>query len=237
MEVGHRLGHEQAPETVGLGVATLEQHHASTTALLEGVVTVELLPRGPIESVEVTHRETLNGGVFAEIDEVLNQHAERRTPVPHVIASNDRMTHESIDPSEGVANHRGAQVADVHLFSDVRGRVVNDNRLGLRRHGYVQSLVGHQLVELLTKKRWRQREVEKSGTGHLDGGETGEVECGHQFVGYFSGWSAESLRQTHHAIDLIVRAIRGTQHGVTTQLQHIKGTLQASFEDFVRRGH
>ena len=87
---------------------------------------------------------------------MLNQHAERRAPVPHVIASNDRMAHEAIDPSEGVANHRGAQVTDVHLLGDVRRRVVNDNRLGLRRHRYVQSLVAHQLVELLAKKRWRQ---------------------------------------------------------------------------------
>ncbi len=91
-----------------------------------------------VERVEVAEAERL-GPLGADVDEVLDEHAERPAPVADVVLPDDVVADGVEHAGEGVADHRRAEVPDVHLLGDVRRRVVDDDALGLgsrlRRRG------------------------------------------------------------------------------------------------------
>ena len=104
VDVPQALGHEDLPEPQRLGVSPLEQHHPLATALAECGVAVEVEARLGIELVEITHAEGLGGGGAAHVDQVLDQHAERRAPVPDVVLPQYLVAQEARGPGPG--SHR-----------------------------------------------------------------------------------------------------------------------------------
>ena len=61
----------------------------------------------------------MGGLVLAEVQEVLDQHAERRAPVADVVLPDDGVTGEVEHAGQRVADDRRPQVADVHLLGHV----------------------------------------------------------------------------------------------------------------------
>ena len=131
--VAHGLGHEDAPEVQRLVVAALEQHDAAAAALGEGGVAVELPARRGVELVEVAHAEGLGAGRAVDVEQVLDEHAERRAPVADVVLAPHVVAEEPEHAGQRVPDERAAQVADVHLLGHVGRRVVDDHGLGVRR--------------------------------------------------------------------------------------------------------
>jgi hypothetical protein len=87
----------------------------------------------------------------AEVDHVLDEHAEGRAPVADVVLADDGVADELQHAHQRVADDRGAQVADVHLLGHVRRRVVHHRDLGtggrahadpLGSNGRLDELVG-----------------------------------------------------------------------------------------------
>ena len=120
--VAHGLGHEDPPEVQRLVVATLQQHDAVAAALGEGRVTVELPPGRGVELVEVPHTERLGVGRPVNVEQVLDEHAERRAPVADVVLPQHVVPEEPEHAGQRVADEGGAQVPDVHLLGHVGRR-------------------------------------------------------------------------------------------------------------------
>ena len=76
----------------------LEQHHPLAAALAERGVTVEVQAGLGVELVEVAHAEGLGGGRAAHVDQVLDEHAERRAPVPDVVLPQHLVAQEARGP-------------------------------------------------------------------------------------------------------------------------------------------
>ena len=61
-----------------------------------------------------------------DVEQVLDEHAERRPPVADVVLAPHVVAEEAEHAGQRVADERGAQVADVHLLGHVGRRVVDD---------------------------------------------------------------------------------------------------------------
>ena len=138
---------ECSPQRHRLGVAVLQQHDPLAGPLLELLVGRELGGRVLVEGVEVAQLERA-GPLGADVDEVLDEHAERAAPVTDVVLPHDVVADGLEQPHQGVADDRRAEVPDVHLLGDVRRRVVDDDALGMRGAGDAEALVGGHLGEL-----------------------------------------------------------------------------------------
>ena len=63
------------------------------------------------------------GLLVAEVAPAVEDHAELRAPVADVVVADDRVAEEPQHAAQGVADHRRADVADVHRLGHVRGGV------------------------------------------------------------------------------------------------------------------
>ncbi len=68
----------------------------------------------------------------ALVDEVLDQHPERRAPVAEVVAPDHLVAEELPQAHDRVPDDRRAQVPDVHLLGHVRADVVDHDPLRRR---------------------------------------------------------------------------------------------------------
>ncbi len=136
VEVLRALVHQREPQVGGLEVvARLQLHDAVAGASLELVALVELGAGFPVEHVEVGDLQVVDTVDprdidTRDIDEVLDEHAERCAPVADVVLADDLVTHELEQAHQAVADDRGAQVAGVHLLGHVGRRVVDHRALG-----------------------------------------------------------------------------------------------------------
>ena len=121
---------------------------------------------------------------------------------------------EAVQARQGVADHRGAQVPDVHLLGHVGRGVVDHHAQRLGRGGDAQARVVHQGTELGVQESGGQRQVEESGAGDLDGGEVGQVQARRDLGGDVARGAVQRLGQRHDAVGLVVAALGVTQHRV-----------------------
>ncbi len=84
----------------------------------------------------------MGGLVLTQVDQVLDQHAERRPPVADVVGPQHVLPEEAVEAGERVANDGRAEVTDVHLLGHVGGRVIDDDRPGLGPRRDAEAVVG-----------------------------------------------------------------------------------------------
>ncbi len=231
------LGYEDLPEPHGLGLAALEQDDPTAAALGEVGVGVEELAGLPVELVEVAHAEGARVGRDADVEQVLDEHAERRAPVPDVVLAQDAVAEKAEDPGQRVADDGGAQVADVHLLGHVGRRVVDDDGLRLGRRLHPQALVRCHDGDLRRDEVAGQPQVDEAGPADLDLGDAGQVGRGGDLVGDGAGRAAQPLAQGQGAVGLEVGPVRRAQDGVRPGLDGVEGGLQALKEQAGRVGH
>ena len=110
-----------------------------------------------VEAVQVTDGQLVGGLGLADVEQVLDQHAERRAPLADVVLPDDRVAQPLQQPHRRVADDRRAQVPDVHLLGRVRRRVVDDDRLRCSVGRDPEPIVAHSLHQQLTEQRRRRR--------------------------------------------------------------------------------
>ena len=76
-------------------VAALQEHDALARALGEGRVAVELRARLAVERVEIARSRASRRRLARRVEQVLDQHAERRAPVAEVVLADDAMAERS----------------------------------------------------------------------------------------------------------------------------------------------
>ncbi len=164
-----------------------------------------------VEAVEITLAEPFGSGVLAEVDQVLDQHAERSPPVTDVVLAEHRVSGELVHPHQGVADHGRAQVPDVHLFGHVRSGVVDDHRAGVGRRGDAEPFVDSDGLELFGQEAVAEGEVDESGAGDLDlAAHVGQHARVEHLLGDLARIRTDLLGEWQRAVDLGVGAIAGT---------------------------
>ncbi|MNZ95821.1 hypothetical protein D3C78_1149910 [compost metagenome] len=114
------------------------------------------------------------------------------------------MAQELLGTCGGVTDNGGAQVADVHFFRHVGGRVVNNDGLLLDwcniefwRTQHAIGLLGNPLAV--------QENIDKAGAGDFHfAGDVAEVKQLHHFFRQLARRHAEFFGDGHHAIGLII---------------------------------
>jgi hypothetical protein len=168
---------------------------------------------------------------------VLDQHPEGRPPVAEVVLADHAVPQELQDSRERVADDRAPQVPDVHLLGDVRGGVVDHDRLGGggardaepriargSRHGRGDGLVA-------------QREVDEPRSRQLDlRAQVPDVEVSEELLGDLPRRLAEPLGQTHRDVRLEVRAVGAPDRRMGATQLGTEGGLEGTRETRRERG-
>ena len=158
----HRVAMRQrdfdvAPPARGrLGVAVLQGHHHVPRPLRERRVGFEPPVGLHVEALQVV--ESLR--VFADVVEMRHQTPEAGAPVANVVLPDRRMAQRFQDARHRIANDRAAQVVNLHLFGQIRMRVVDDDALRSRRWRDVS--IGDGAGEPIV----RYRQADEAGAGH-----------------------------------------------------------------------
>ena len=162
-----------------------------------------------VEAVEIAERQPVSGDVLADVEQVLDEHAERAAPVADVVLADDVVADERQHAHERVADHRRAQVADVHLLGDVRRRVVDDDRALRRRLRHAEAVVGRDAAELAGEEVVVEREVHEARPGDLELLATPSSAAGvDDRLGDLARVARRSLGERERPVDLGVGAIR-----------------------------
>jgi len=102
-------------------------------AILKLWRSIELLARLFVERIKVTNRQFAGCAIFTKVDEMLDEHSERRAPIADVVFAHHSVADGLKHAHERIADDRRAQMTNVHLFGHVWCRVVDDYRLGNHR--------------------------------------------------------------------------------------------------------
>ena len=177
VEVGLRHADQPVPVLERLGVARLELDDPGTRpdveiacaavrfGLLGGI---ELHPRALVEGVGVGDEQLRLGRVLPHLEEVLDEHAEGRAPVPDVVLPDDVVAQVLERAGEGVADDRGAEVADVHLLGDVGRGVVDRDVLPLLERARQPARRPRHRCSSEAIHASAKRQVDEARTAHLD---------------------------------------------------------------------
>ena len=129
--LGHGDVNQLAPHLQEVSIATLQFYYVVTGAFGKDFIFVIMLFGIAVEAFEIGQRHFT--GVFLLLFfQPGDQHTELSAPVAHVVRADHLMTEELKRTDGSVTDDGGTQMADVHLFGDIRRGVVNDDSLRLR---------------------------------------------------------------------------------------------------------
>jgi hypothetical protein len=118
---------ELTPEPQRLGVTSLQRDDPRPGPVGKRPLGIELRPGREIEGVGVGLDDQRLGRALTDLDQVLDEHAERRAPITDVVLPDHSVPEMLERAGERVPHHGRAQVPDVHLLGDVGRRVVDDD--------------------------------------------------------------------------------------------------------------
>src|SRR6185503_5859762 len=234
---------ELPPERERARVAGLQQHDALARAVRELRIAVELSARRAIEIAELSHARLRAG--LADVEHVLDQHAERSAPVADVVLANHLVARELEQPRERVADDRRAHVSDVHLLRDVRRRVIDDDAILDPRGRHAEPLVARELGEAALDERRLQGQIDEPRTGDLDTlADVGEIGRGDDGLRDLPRSTLQRLGHAHREIGLKIRALGAAHHRIDPRVLGAEsfghGRLQPRAENgarIARGGH
>jgi hypothetical protein len=129
LELHSRELAEHLPAFDAVFVTALKLHDVCVGLRLEILFLVESFLGILVEGLEVCDLRFIFEEVWEAFVELGNEHAELSAPVAHVVYTVHFVAQELKDTADTIALDRGAQVAYVHVFGDVRGREVDQNAL------------------------------------------------------------------------------------------------------------
>ena len=236
-----RLVDECLPQLRRLGVvAALQQHHTAAGAFFELVIGVELGARRFVERIEVAYVERRRALHTAHVDEVLDEHAERRAPVAEMVLAGHLVTDELEHPHQRVADDGGAQVADVHLLGHVGRRVIHHHPFDRCRAAHAEVIVARHTGHLPRDERRRERDVDEPRPGHLEVGHTRERVgcCRNHIDGHVARRPTEFLGQGEGTVGLCIGTVARAHHRVGSTARHLgEGGREQIGDDDERISH
>jgi len=160
-------------------IAALQVHHPLPGPVGESRVGLEFAPGRLVKGVRVGPQQPGFRGFLADVEQVLDEHAELGAPVADVVVPDHPVACELQDAGDGVAHDRGAQVPDVHLLGDVRRGVLDHHRLRRGRGRQAEPAVTEHGAGLRGDPVVAQGEVDEAGPADRGlGADAGDVEPG-----------------------------------------------------------
>jgi hypothetical protein len=116
---------------------------------------------------------------------------------------------------EAIADHRRAQVTDVHLLRDVRVRVVDHDAIRMRRGRDAELRLARDLRRRVAEPVGAQRQVEEARPADRDVADDAvRRERGGDPLGDLPRRCTDGARQGGHQVGLQVRARRAAHEGI-----------------------
>ena len=78
------------------------------------------------------------------------------------------VTNKAAQPLDALADNRGAQMADVHGFGNIRAAIIYNNLAGRRRHRTTSALVSYHCRGLRRQKGICYRQIDKTRSSQTD---------------------------------------------------------------------
>jgi len=235
VEVDLRELDQVVPQPQRVRVPGLQRDHPAPGPLGEVVRLVEGTSRGLVERIGVVGQGPGRLGVLADVDEVLDQHPERRTPVADVVLPDHPMAEVLEDSGQRVADDRRTQVADVHLLGDVGRGVVDDHDLRILRR-YAEPRVAREYAGRLTKPLRPQHQIDEPRPADLRRpADRIDVERGHQVPGDLARRPAEPPGQRESHVGLEVGVLRGPDQRVDIGVLRAEGDRDRAPEPLLQR--
>ena len=178
--------------------------------------------------------------LLADVDQVLDEHAEGRPPVADVVLPDHGVAGEGQHPAQGVADDGGAENAGVHLLGHVGRGVVHDDRQRIRDRVHPKPRIGPDGLDLVGDEPVVEREVDESLRSHLHASaQAAELGGAGDLGGHLRRRRPNALAQGQGAIGLKVDtgSVRGSQHRVGPRLKGVERPLEALAENVVQGGH
>ncbi|MNO93814.1 hypothetical protein D3C76_854200 [compost metagenome] len=211
LAVGQRDVLELGPQGQAIGVAGLQLDHQATGAVGELFGFVEALLGGAVEVLQV--RQLVAGDrVFLQVS---HQHAELGAPVADVVLTDHFVTEEFQYAGYAVANDGRAQVADVHLFGQVRCRQVDHGALRRASLAHANVSISQCGIEAVGQGLGVLEEIDEARAGDFG---LGDVlvgrQCGNDFFRQVARLHARRLGQHHGDVagEVAVLLVAGVFH-------------------------
>ena len=210
-EVSGALGDEEFPQSQRVAISSLQPHDTLASAFLKVGGCLELGPRLFVETVEIAHREFARRIHFSQVDEVLDEHAERCPPVADVIFTDHSVTNRLTHAHQCITDHRGPQVSNVHLFGNVRSGVIDDHGFGRCSLVHAKARVTRCIVQQHAEVLVFVGEVEESRSGHGHfAAHAAQVQRRNDFFGHVSRLLPHALGEAHRDVHLSVGMFAGS---------------------------
>ena len=148
---------------------------------------------------------------------MLDQHAKRSTPIADVILFGDPVSNKGEHAHNGIADNRGAEMPNVHLFGHVGMRVVDNDVLGKWRGTHTKVAVVGRCRKLRCQELITKREVQKAGASNLDVTAHADQEVsgdGQHGFGNLTRILAKLLGDGQRTVGLRVGAVAGSHYWI-----------------------
>ena len=133
------------------------------------------------------------------------QHPELRAPVADVVVAHDIVAGECGDASDGVAQDRRADVADVHWLRDVRRREIDDDLFRVSGRGDAEFFVAGEQGEMLREPRWLEPEIDEPRARDLQRlADFGDIETVDDLLRELARIRPLLFREHHRDVGLVV---------------------------------
>ncbi len=134
-----------SPERAVLRVALLQLHRLGAAGVHPRLVRLRAGVAFLVDALQFRNRIARDRVLVGELAPALDDDAELRAPVADVVVADDLVSERAENLHERAADHRRADVPDVHRLGDVRAGVVDDDRLSGADLGdaAVRGVFGH----------------------------------------------------------------------------------------------
>ena len=189
---------EAIPQRQALGIAGLQLHHALTCTVGEVFAFIKALLCLAVEVLQIAQ---LGLGVYRVFFHIGQQHAELGAPVADVVLTDDGMAKKFQYAGHGIADDRGAQVANVHFLGQVGRGVIDYHALDFAYRAGIQLRVIQRALQLCGQPGAVLKEVDKAGAGDVYAGD-GLMggQGGNQFVSQVAWFHLRRFGQHHRQV-------------------------------------
>ena len=202
---------EPLPDGDGFLVLVLDLLEPVAAQIVQGGILFGFLVELDVQAHQLGHAVTLHVFLLAPGLVGVDHLAELGAPVAQVIDAHGLVAQEIVDALEGMADHGGAQVADVEALGNVDGGVVQADGLAVAHVGGAKALAlsQHSVQGLLGEVDAVEEEVHVAVDG-LHAGNLGVIPGFAQGLGDHGRSHAQSLGQAEDREGVIAHfAVRG----------------------------
>ena len=210
----------------------MQLHHARPRAISKRRVAIEFTASCLVKVSDLT-RVKAGRALLLHVEQVLEQHAERRAPITDVILTNYVVTPKCEHATQRVTDDRRTQMPRVHLLGDIGRPIVDHAHVTHFGFLHAERRLGQHFAERLGEHVVTQRQIDEAGTRDFDAlvvTQVLQVQVSEQRLRNVTGRTTERLAQAHRHVDLVVRAVGAAEQRICIAVFGTEGLCEGRFE-------